>query len=151
HREVLGRVLGDAGSSNTAVALYRPHESSGALERSGPAPDRSVESRVTDEGEVSDIAIIGLAGRYPLADTPEAFWENLKAGRDCITEIPASRWDHDAYFDPEKGRAGKSYSKWGGFISGVDEFDALFFNIAPTAAALIDPQERLFLQCAYAA
>jgi len=96
-----------------------------------------------------DVAIIGVSGRYPQAGNLEAFWENLKAGRDCITEIPRERWDYSRYFDSEKGKAGKSYSKWGGFLEGVDEFDPLFFNISPREAKTIDPQERLFLQCVY--
>lgn len=96
-----------------------------------------------------DIAIIGMSGRYPQARTLEEFWENLKAGKDCISEIPAERWDYRLFFDPEKGKPGKSYSKWGGFIDGVDEFDPLFFNISPREAEALDPQVRLFLQCAY--
>jgi len=98
-----------------------------------------------------DIAIIGLAGRYPGADSLAAFWENLRAGKDCISEIPAERWPHERYFDPERGVAGKTYSKWGGFLKDIDAFDPLFFNISPHEAALLDPQERLFLECAYEA
>nr|QLG04868.1 PulG [Streptomyces sp.] len=98
-----------------------------------------------------DIAIIGLAGRYPKARTPDELWENLAAGRDCVTEIPADRWDHSVYYDADVDAPGKTYSKWGGFIDGVDEFDSLFFHISPPEAKLMDPQERLFLQCAYEA
>ncbi|WP_368313902.1 SDR family NAD(P)-dependent oxidoreductase [Luteibacter sp. CQ10] len=97
----------------------------------------------------ADIAIVGLGGRYPQADTLEEFWSNLRDGRDAVTEIPATRWDHDRFFDPEVGKPGKSYSKWGGFISGVDEFDPLFFNMSPLEARQTDPQERIFLQCVY--
>ncbi|MGG1948340.1 SDR family NAD(P)-dependent oxidoreductase [Trinickia sp. NRRL B-1857] len=97
----------------------------------------------------ADIAIIGMSGRYPEARNLDAFWSNLKAGKDCIREIPAERWDHGLYFDADKESSGKSYSKWGGFIEGVDEFDPLFFNISPREAELMDPQERLFLQCVY--
>ncbi|WP_313918649.1 type I polyketide synthase [Tahibacter sp.] len=96
------------------------------------------------------IAIVGQSGRYPQARTVEEYWTNLSQGKDCVTEIPQERWDHRQYFDPQKGQAGKSYSKWGGFIDGVDEFDPLFFNIAPREAEFMDPQERLFLQSAYA-
>ena len=96
--------------------------------------------------EVTDIAIIGLGGRYPKARDLTTFWQNLQAGRDCIEEIPATRWDYRDYFDNERGQARQSYSKWGGFIDDVDKFDPLFFNIAPRDAEWIDPQERLFLQ-----
>ncbi len=98
-----------------------------------------------------EIAIVGVAGRYPQADDLAAFWDNLRGGVDSIVEVPSDRWDHSRYFDPDKERAGKTYAKWGGFIGGVDEFDPRFFNIAPSEAERIDPQERLFLQCAYAA
>jgi len=58
-----------------------------------------------------DIAIIGVAGRYPQAENLQAFWKNLQSGRDCITEIPPERWDHKLYFDPDQNKPGKSYSK----------------------------------------
>ena len=48
------------------------------------------------------------------------FWENLRAGRDCITEIPEERWNHDLYFDADRYKPGKTYGKWGGFLDGVD-------------------------------
>ncbi|MFH9613918.1 SDR family NAD(P)-dependent oxidoreductase [Streptomyces pratensis] len=101
------------------------------------------------ERQATDIAIIGLAGRYPKARTVDEFWANLAAGRDCVTEIPADRWDHAAYFDPDPDAPGKTYSRWGGFVDGVDEFDPLFFNISPVEAERMDPQERLFLQCVH--
>ena len=97
----------------------------------------------------SEIAIVGLAGKYPQAETIDAFWSNLQNGLDCITEIPADRWNHALYFDRDSSEPGKTYSKWGGFIDDVDKFDPLFFNISPKEAALIDPQERLFLQTAW--
>lgn len=95
------------------------------------------------------IAIIGISGRYPGADSLHAFWENLKAGKDCITEIPSDRWDMTDFFEPDKEKAaetGKSYSKWGGFVNGFSNFDPSFFNISPSEALTMDPQERLFLQ-----
>src|SRR5262249_30231738 len=97
----------------------------------------------------ADIAVIGLAGRYPKANTLDEFWDNLRTGRDCITEIPAERWAHEHYFDSDKNNIGKVYSKWGGFLDDVDRFDPLFFNISPRDAEIMDPQERLFLECVW--
>ena len=99
-------------------------------------------------GEQEPIAIIGIAGHYPMADTIEAFWENLKAGKDCITEIPPKRWPLTEFYeeDPEKAlNQAKSYSKRGGFLEGFSDFDPLFFNITPADVFNMDPQERLML------
>lgn len=98
-----------------------------------------------------EIAIIGLSGRYPGAENIDQFWDNLKNGKDSITEIPSDRWDVEALFDPEVGKSGKIYSKWGGFINDVDKFDPVFFKISPREAEILDPQERLFLQTAWSA
>lgn len=97
-----------------------------------------------------EIAIIGVSGRYPLADTLEEYWENLSSGRNCITEIPADRWDWRDHFDVDPMKIGKSYSKWGGFIKDADKFDPLFFNISPKEGEGLDPQERVFLETAWA-
>ncbi len=112
------------------------------LHRSTTATDRQTK----DLSENKDIAIVGLSGRYPLAQNLTEFWQNLKTGRDCITEIPKARWDYRRFYDADKDKPGKSYSKWGGFIDDVDKFDPLFFNISPREAEMIDPQERLFLE-----
>lgn len=89
-------------------------------------PQVSDHDRVAEED--NDIAVIGMAGRYPQADDLDEFWNNLKNGSDCIEEIPLTRWDHTRYYDPDPTLAGKGkiYSKWGGFINGVDQFDPLF-------------------------
>lgn len=130
-----GEIASRLGVTSKFNTLVQPKEKSSGF----------VESKAfTDE-----IAIVGLAGRYPQANNVEEFWANLQQGRDCITEVPAARWDMSQYFDSEKGKQGKSHSKWGGFIDGIDEFDPLFFNISPHEAENIDPQERLFLQCVY--
>ncbi|PRG46413.1 hypothetical protein C6V06_28690, partial [Burkholderia gladioli] len=91
----------------------------------------------------------GLAGRYPQAPDLNAYWENLREGRDCITEIPAERWSLDGFYceDVEQAVAqGRSYAKWGGFVESFAQFDPLFFNLSPRDAEDIDPQERLFLE-----
>ncbi len=93
-----------------------------------------------------DIAILALNGRFPQAPDLATFWDNLKAGRDAITEVPAARWRHADFFDPEPQKPGKTHTKWGGFIEDPLGFDPLFFNISPREAELMDPKERLFLE-----
>ncbi|TMC13974.1 MAG: polyketide synthase, partial [Chloroflexi bacterium] len=97
-----------------------------------------------------DIAIIGLAGRYPGAKDVLTFWHLLKAGKSGIREIPQERWNWRSYFQTEKGAAGSMYTKWGGFLEDIDCFDAAFFHISPREAEQMDPQERLFLEASYA-
>ncbi|WP_245233271.1 beta-ketoacyl synthase N-terminal-like domain-containing protein, partial [Paenibacillus maysiensis] len=103
---------------------------------SGPVP----------AGNSRHVAIVGMDGRYPQAETLDEYWQNLQQGIDCITEIPTERWDYRPHFDPGQRTPGKMYSKWGGFMADADAFDPLFFNISPKEAEIMDPQERLFLQ-----
>ncbi|QLH25416.1 SDR family NAD(P)-dependent oxidoreductase [Streptomyces sp. Rer75] len=93
----------------------------------------------------TDIAIVGVSGRYPEAADLDEFWRNLRSGRDCIREVPAERWDHRRHADV----GGSSSGRWGGFLQEIDRFDPLFFQISLHEAELLDPQERLFLQCAH--
>ncbi|MBY9081324.1 SDR family NAD(P)-dependent oxidoreductase [Paenibacillus sp. HN-1] len=100
------------------------------------------------------IAIIGISGRYPQANNLKDYWENLQAGKDCITEISQERWPLEGFYHPDAQEAvaqGKSYSKWGGFVDGFADFDPLFFNISPREAINIDPQERLFMESCWEA
>ncbi|WP_432103582.1 SDR family NAD(P)-dependent oxidoreductase [Streptomyces sp. bgisy091] len=139
----------DAAPAASATAVPRTAPVSAAVEsRTAPVPAAVPPAR---RGGTDDepIAIVGVSGRYPMADTLDEFWANLRQGRDCITEIPKSRWDHARYYDPAADAPGKSYSKWGGFLQDVDRFDPLFFNISPREAKLMDPQERLFLETAW--
>ncbi|MDO6526354.1 SDR family NAD(P)-dependent oxidoreductase [Motilimonas sp. 1_MG-2023] len=98
-----------------------------------------------------NIAVVGLSGRYPQARDLEEYWQNLREGRDCVEEIPAERWDWRDYYGEDRNQPGFHYSKWGGFITEVDFFDPLFFNISPREATAMDPQERLFLEHAWLA
>ena len=103
----------------------------------------------TSGNPAMDIAIVGMSGRFPQADDLEAFWQNLRAGKDSITECPSYRWDVNRYYDPDPKVPGKTYSKWGGFLNDIDKFDPLFFNISPSEAEMMDPQQRLFLEEAW--
>ena len=113
-------------------------------------------SCASDKPKISDntdIAIIGLSGRYPGAETINDFWKNLRSGKSSISEIPSNRWNINEYYDPDPSMSnkGKIYCKWGAFIDDVDKFDTFFFNISPKEAQCIDPQERIFLETTWAA
>ena len=95
------------------------------------------------------IAIIGMSGEFPKAKDIGEFWENLLNGKDCIVEIPSERWDYNDIYEENTKKIGKTNCKWGGFIDGMEEFDAEFFKYSPIEAVLIDPQERLFLENAW--
>lgn len=91
------------------------------------------------------IAVIGMSGKFPMAEDVNEYWKNIVEGKNCIVEIPANRWDWREYYSDTKAEANKTQSKWGGFIDGVDEFDPLFFGISPQEAKLMSPEQRLIL------
>jgi acyl transferase domain-containing protein/acyl carrier protein len=128
-----------------------------ALAQSGREPtqrtQRSKPEPATSSSVAQDdpIAIVGMACRFPGAPDLKAFWNLLRHGVDAIEEVPPERWDADALYDPKPGVPGKMCSKWGGFVEGIDQFDAAFFGISAHEAARMDPQQRMFLELAWAA
>ncbi|WP_328682026.1 SDR family NAD(P)-dependent oxidoreductase [Streptomyces sp. NBC_00322] len=92
-----------------------------------------------------DIAIVGMACRYPGADDLAGYWANIVAGTDSVTEVPADRWDSAAHYDPDPARAGeRTPSRWGGFLPPAP-FDALAHGIAPASLGSIEPVQLLAL------
>uniref|UniRef100_UPI0036DB47F6 beta-ketoacyl [acyl carrier protein] synthase domain-containing protein n=1 Tax=Photorhabdus sp. RM71S TaxID=3342824 RepID=UPI0036DB47F6 len=87
--------------------------------------------------------------RFPGGASLSQWWEGLKRGESFITEVPPERWPLTGFYFEDTNQAIEqhgSYSKWGGFLDGVADFDPLFFNMTPNEAATTDPQERLFLE-----
>jgi acyl transferase domain-containing protein len=97
------------------------------------------------------VAIVGIGCRFPKANGPNAFWRLLVAGVDAISEVPPDRFDICAFYDQTPGVPGKVISRFGGFVEGIDLFDASFFGIAPREAEAMDPQQRVLLEIAYEA
>jgi acyl transferase domain-containing protein len=100
----------------------------------------------------SDIAIIGVSGRFPGdATSPRNLWDMVMEGRNAQEPIPKSRFNADGFYHKDSGRAGGfGGTKLGYFVSqDVDRFDASFFSITPEEAKAMDPVQRLLLEVAY--
>ncbi len=94
------------------------------------------------------VAIIGMAGHFPKAGNIEELWKNLSGGVDCITHFSEQELEASG-IDFPKGNS--KYVKARGILEGADMFDAAFFGINPKEAEIIDPQQRVFLECAWEA
>jgi pimaricinolide synthase PimS1 len=116
-----------------------------ALLRGGAMPVRDVPQGSPRHDQ--PIAIVSAACRFPGGiDDLDRLWRMLADGIDVISEIPPTRWNAGAFFDPDPDAAGKSYTRYGGFLDEVDRFDCAFFGISPREAPSIDPQQRLLLE-----
>ncbi|MFC5059914.1 type I polyketide synthase [Saccharothrix xinjiangensis] len=120
----------------------------------GAAPpgtgSQGTESIDADPGE--PIAVVGVGCRFPGgADSPEAFWDLLASGRDGIGPVPRDRWLEYRDQGPEHAAAVRRADRAGGFLTGVDGFDAAFFGLSPREAELMDPQQRLLLEVSWEA
>ncbi len=93
------------------------------------------------------IAIVGMAGRFPGADSVSVFWDNLRRGKESIVSLTEKELRESGVSD--KSLANPAYVRRQPLLDGVDEFDADFFGFPPQAARMLDPQHRLFLQCAW--
>ncbi len=121
-----------AGAGGSMLSKSSPEIASGVRQDGVPAGSKA-------------IAVIGMNCRFPGADTKEDFWANLRGGRCSIREVPRERWDIERFYSPTPVQ-GKSISKWGGFVEGIELFDPAFFNISQQEARQVDPLVRLFLE-----
>ncbi|HEV7587342.1 MAG TPA: polyketide synthase, partial [Longimicrobium sp.] len=96
-----------------------------------------------------EIAVVGMGGRFPGAPDPAAFWRNLRAGADSLTRLTDA--DLDGAGVSAEERADPRYVRVRGVLPDYDRFDAGFFEMAAREAALLDPQQRLFLEVAWEA
>ncbi|MDD9943607.1 MAG: alpha/beta fold hydrolase, partial [Myxococcales bacterium] len=97
------------------------------------------------------LAVVGIGCRYPGGcDDPERLWTFLMNGGNAITEVPGDRWDIERYFHEDVARPGKMSTRFGGFLEDIGGFDAAFFSVAPREARHMDPQQRIFLEVAWA-
>ncbi len=119
--------------------------SPGARERVAAGPHSAAMIPVAD----TDIAIIGMAGRFPGARTIGEFWNNLRNGVESITRLSDEELRRAGV--PESLLANPDYVKAGAALEDMEWFDAGFFGFNPREAAILDPQHRHFLECAWEA
>jgi acyl transferase domain-containing protein/acyl carrier protein len=100
------------------------------------------------DGSREPIAVVGMAGRFPDADSVEELWRLLQEGRDGVTTVPADRWDRSVFHGDHR-RSGRIVTDQGGFLRDVARFDAAFFGIPVREAENLDPQQRLLLESAW--
>ncbi|MGQ0629466.1 MAG: SDR family NAD(P)-dependent oxidoreductase [Sporichthyaceae bacterium] len=139
-------------SAVTTIAELHAEVSTGAAEfLSARSAELGLSESVTSFGSGPlDIAVIGMAGVFPQADSLAEFWAHTLADHDAIVEVPTERWDPSTYYNGDGvdsfGGAG-STSKWGGFLRDIP-FDALAYGIPPAALASIEPVQLLSLEVA---
>jgi acyl transferase domain-containing protein len=107
--------------------------------------------RLEQSQKSEPIAVVGMACRFPGADSPEEYWRLLYEGRDATREVPTDRWDHEALYDPDPEAPGKIAARRGGYLDDVAGFDAGLFGVSPREALSMDPQQRLMLETTWQA
>ncbi|MGX1881809.1 SDR family NAD(P)-dependent oxidoreductase [Streptomyces sp. NPDC055287] len=119
--------------------------------RTAPPPatqDNPASSPATAAGP-EPVAIVGMAGRFPGADSVDDLWDLLNEGRDGVTTVPADRRDTAVRHGQDQEGAIRIASDQGGFLRHIDRFDADFFDIPAREADNLDPQQRLLLESAW--
>ncbi|MGD6960817.1 beta-ketoacyl synthase N-terminal-like domain-containing protein [Fictibacillus phosphorivorans] len=135
--EILQKIYDNQITAEEGMNLIRSLKKNGSVVKGKKQPARN------------DVAVIGISGQFPEASHIEEFWENLQQGKDSVKEI--TRWDPALYYSQDRTAINKSYSNHGGFLTDIDKFDPLFFNISPKQAELMEPRQRLFLKEAWRA
>ncbi len=115
---------------------------------------RSLRSQIRDlqYKKTEPVAILGIGCRFPgSCDSPDDFWQLLNQGVDAVSEVPKNRFLIDKYYDPDPDAPGKIYTKNGGFLGDVDNFDADFFDMTPREVISLDPKQRVLMEVTWEA
>lgn len=140
-REILTRFKAGTLERGLAVQLLAELEAAPGDYAPEAVPQPEAVSVRVPESDAERFAVVGIAGRYPLAPDLRAYWQNLREGRDTSSDAPLGRPGGSPLKAGERGH----------FLDGAAEFDADFFGLTADSARLIDPQERLFLETAWEA
>ena len=138
--EVNNSTSGTKASSNTAKDLSALQRAALTIKELRNQLDK------LNKEQLEPIAIVGMSCVFPGASDLDEYWDLLSNGRDAVKKVPESRWDLDAWYDQNPASPGRINTQYGGFIEGVEYFDAKFFGIPNTEAKAMDPGQRILLQ-----
>jgi phthiocerol/phenolphthiocerol synthesis type-I polyketide synthase D len=128
----------------SALATADNTDTSETDEQSDPSGEAAAATAGIDDHA---IAIIGIGCRLPPnVQGPDALWEQLLAGTDAVSQVPAGRWRNFSGTAPDVTALMESTTQWGAFLDDIEGFDADFFGITPREAEVMDPQQRLVLE-----
>ena len=116
------------------------------VEEAPRAPSTHARSGNATERRGRDVAVVGMAGRFPGASTVDQFWANIRAGTDSITFFSEADIDPAV---PADQRNDPAYVRARGIVEGFELFDAAFFGISPKEAEAMDPQQRILLEVSW--
>ncbi|MCX5982871.1 MAG: SDR family NAD(P)-dependent oxidoreductase [Nostocales cyanobacterium LacPavin_0920_SED1_MAG_38_18] len=104
----------------------------------------NMKNEINAKLRTTDVAIVGMASIFPQAKSLQEYWENIVQKVDCITDVPASRWHIDDYYDPDPKTPDKTYCKRGGFLPDID-FNPMEFGLPPNILEVTDISQLLGL------
>jgi acyl transferase domain-containing protein/thioesterase domain-containing protein/acyl carrier protein len=119
-----------------------------AAAEAGAAATNALPPRAHEPG--APIAIVGMACRFGGAPNLDAYWRLIRDGLEGVVEVPADRWRVDDFYNAEGG-PGKTITRRGAFVEGIDQFEPTFFGVTPREASRMDPQQRMLLEVAWEA
>ena len=147
----LNRAL--AGECSVSSSLVFDHPDINALAGHLSSELGLVEDRPAQIGEHASarndnepVAIVGMACRFPRGDGLSSFWRQLESGESAVANGRPDSRVRLGSFGNGGGSKGRDSLLWGGYVKGIDQFDAAFFRITPPEARLMDPQHRLLLE-----
>lgn len=133
--------------SNLPLTPFGPTLLSTTPQKIDAAPESSASATSLSTYSEHATAIVGMACKFPGADSLDEYWDNIRSGASFAEEVPASRFAIHGHRRTMDAKA----RFWGNFVRDPDAFDHRFFKKSSREAVQTDPQQRLLLQCAYQA
>lgn len=114
---------------------------------SSSSDNESSISALTRHIDVHQVVVSGVSCRFAKSWSPDALWCSFWGGTDEVSLVPPNRWNWQDVYSENPSESFKAVTKWGCFFEGIDLFDPLFFNISKREAFVMDPQQRMLLEC----